>query len=103
MEQHATNNEATCQLKQHLVRASQEMDPVAQFAATFLATLDYFVNPLGELHTPNPDDLEMLSRMYKPGYIDSVAIRSKCSHCALHTPCTVARALEACESLCGKA
>lgn len=101
MEQHEIDG-ASCKLKQHLVEASHETTMTAKFAATFLAALNYFQNPAGKLRDPDADDLEMLSQMYTPGCIDAEAIRSRCAHCALQGPCTIARALKVCESLCGK-
>ncbi len=98
MKQQQTN-EAACRLKQHLVAASGQTDETATFAAVFLATVNYFHDPVGDIRMPTTDELESLSGLYRPGAIDTTAIRNRCETCTHAAPCTIARALDLCEQI----
>ncbi|HNL20871.1 MAG TPA: hypothetical protein PKK51_02500 [Rhodocyclaceae bacterium] len=99
--QQEKSDEAACKLESHLVESSTQSDLRARFAATFLATLDYFTKPAGKLRWPEPEELRVLSALYEPGSFNISGIRSRCTACSHLSPCIVARALELCDHLGG--
>ena len=96
------HNDAACTLERHLVESSAQSDRKAQFAATFLAILEYFSMPAGGLRWPDTHEIKVLSELYEPGTIDLANLRSTCVSCSPNAPCMVARALELCSHVRGE-